>query len=148
MTPEELRMQNGRGGRTLPAELGPELNLLTGRVIGCAILVHKGLGPGFLESIYAEAFAYSLSDSSIRFHREVRVPVEFGGRAVGEHKLDLLVEERVVVELKAVERLQRVHYAQVRSYLRATNLRTGLLLNFNSHLLDVRRILNKEGCAG
>lgn len=148
MKPDEQRMQNCRGGRTLPEELSPALNSLTGRVIGCAIEVHKILGPGFLEAVYSEALAIALSDSAIGFRREVRVGVSFRGRAIGEHRLDLLVEDRVVVELKAVESLARIHYAQVRSYLRATDLRVGLLLNFDGATLEVRRILNPDGRGG
>lgn len=145
---EELRMQNRRGGRTSRPELSPAMNALTGKVIGCAIEVHRCLGPGFLESIYGEALASALAQASIPYHREVRVGVVFKGQAVGEHRLDLLVEELVVVELKAVEQLARVHYAQVRSYLRATNLRVGLLMNFDAATLEVRRILNPDGRTG
>ena len=148
MTSEELRMQNCRTGRTLREELSPALNALTGRVIGCAIEVHRILGPGFLESLYAEALASNLAASGLPHSREVRVAVAFKGRPIGEHRLDLLVDDRVVVELKAVEALARVHYAQVRSYLRATGLRVGLLLNFDAATLEIRRILNPDGRGG
>jgi GxxExxY protein len=141
-------MQKGRSGRTLHEELSPELDALTGRVIGCAIAVHRALGAGFLESIYAEALAVALSDAGIPFAREIRVGVTFRGRPIGEHRLDLLIQDRVVVELKAVESLARVHFAQVRSYLRATGLRVGLLLNFEAPTLEVRRILNPDGRGG
>src|SRR5688500_17787973 len=141
-------MQNRRSGRTLPAELSPALNQLTGRIIGCAIEVHRALGPGFLESLYAEALARALGEAAIPHARELRVGVEFRGHPIGEHRLDLLVGDQVVVELKAVEALARVHYAQVRSYLRATHLRVGLLLNFEAATLEIRRILNPEGGCG
>jgi GxxExxY protein len=141
----DQRTQNRRSGRTLPAELSPALNQLTGRIIGCAIAVHRDLGPGFLELLYAEALARALGEAAIPHAREVRVSVEFRGHPIGEHRLDLLVADQVVVELKAVETLARVHYAQVRSYLRATNLRVGLLLNFEAAVLEVRRILNPDG---
>ena len=141
-------MQNCRMGRTLRPELSPELNAVTGRVIGCAIEVHKTLGPGFLESLYAEAMAAALDECRLAYRREVRVGVSYKGRPIGEHRLDLLINERVVVELKAVESLARVHYAQVRSYLRATDLRVGLLVNFESATLEVRRILNPDGRGG
>jgi GxxExxY protein len=101
-----------------------------------------------LESLYGEALAIALAKTGLQFARELRVGVTFQGRPIGEHRLDLLVEERVVVELKAVEGLARVHYAQVRSYLRATSLRVGLLLNFESPTLEVRRILNPDGRGG
>lgn len=148
MKPEELRMQNGGTGRTLRAELSPELNRLTERVIGCAIDVHRTLGPGFLEALYAEALAMSFDEAGLRFGRELRVSVLYKGRSIGEHRLDLLVEDRVVVELKAVETLAKVHFAQVRSYLRATGLRVGILLNFESSILEIRRILNPDGRGG
>jgi len=138
-------MQNCGNGRTSVAELSPAMNALTGSVIGCAIAVHKVLGPGFLEAVYAEALATALADACIPFRREVRVVVSFRGRQVGEHRLDLLVDDLVVVELKAVEGLARIHFAQVRSYLRATNLRVGLLLNFEAPTVEVRRILNPDG---
>ena len=144
----EPRMQSCGRGRTLPAALSPELDALTGRVIGQAIEVHRCLGPGFLESLYAEALDVALAGAGIMFARELRVEVEFRGRRIGEHRLDLLVEDRVVVELKAVETLGRIHYAQVRSYLRATGLRVGLLLNFEAPTLQVRRILNPDGRGG
>jgi GxxExxY protein len=128
--------------------LSPSLNALTGRVIGCAIEVHRSLGPGFLEALYAEALVMALTTASVRFQRELRVGVSFRGVPIGEHRLDLLVEDQVVVELKAVEQLARVHYAQVRSYLRATDLRVGLLLNFEAATLEVRRILNPDGRGG
>ena len=145
---KELRMQKGGSGRTLRAELSPELDKLTGGIIGAAIEVHRTLGPGFLESLYAEALALALDQTAIPFARELRVGVSFHGRPIGEHRLDLLVADRVVVELKAVETLARIHYAQVRSYLRATDLRVGLLLNFESPTLEVRRILNPDGRGG
>ncbi|MBW8771983.1 MAG: GxxExxY protein [Gemmatimonadetes bacterium] len=128
--------------------MSPSLNALTGRVIGCAIEVHRALGPGFLESLYGEALTHALSEASARYRRELRVGVSFRGAPIGDHRLDLLVEDQVVVELKAVEQLARVHYAQVRSYLRATDLRVGLLLNFESPTLEVRRILNPDGRVG
>lgn len=141
-------MQNCRRGRTPPAELSTELNALTGGIIACAIRVHKALGLGFLEALYGEALSLALSEAGIPWQREVRVGVSFLGRPIGEHRLDLLVDSRVVVELKAVETLARVHYAQVRSYLRATDLRVGLLLNFESSTVEVRRILNPDGRGG
>lgn len=146
--PPELPPGNGRDGRTLRAEVSAELNVLTGEIIGCAIEVHRTLGPGFLEALYAEALARALGAATIPFEREKKVEVLFHGDSIGHHRLDLLVADQVIVELKAVEALARVHYAQVRSYLRATDLRVGLLLNFDAPTLDVRRILNPNGRTG
>ncbi|WP_414661516.1 GxxExxY protein [Horticoccus sp. 23ND18S-11] len=113
---------------------------LTGKVIGVAIGVHRELGPGFLESVYEEAVAIGLVDSGLPFQRQVTVPVLFRGQQVGEHRLDLIVASAVVVELKAIKAFEDVHYAVVRSYLRATGLKFGLLINFAAPTLQVKRI--------
>jgi len=113
---------------------------LTERIIGTAIEVHQELGPGFLESIYEEALCVALADAGLKFKRQLRVPVRFRGREIGEHRLDLLVEDTVVVELKAIAALGDVHFATVRSYLKATELAVGLLLNFTSTTLTVKRV--------
>lgn len=108
---------------------------LTQRIVGCAIEVHRHLGPGLLESIYATALAIELESQKIAFKQQVAVPIEYRGRILGEHRLDLLVENTVVVELKSVERFDPVFEAQLLTYLRLTKLKTGLLINFNSRLL-------------
>ena len=109
-----------------------EMSALTERVIGCAIEVHRILGPGLLESIYRECLMMELSGGSMRFECERFVPIDYKGRRVrGGLKLDLLVEGCLVVELKAVEALHPVHSAQVLTYLRLTGFPAGLLMNFN-----------------
>ena len=108
---------------------------LTGRIIGCAIEVHRHLGPGLLESIYESALAVELEFAEIHFARQVAVPIVYRGKTIGEHRVDLIVEKSVVVELKSVERNDPVFEAQVLTYLRLTKLKVGLLINFNSHLL-------------
>lgn len=108
---------------------------LTGRVIGAAISVHRALGPGFLESIYEEAMALELTALSIPFARQVPVTVLYRDQPVGEHRLDLLVNAELVVELKAVDALAAIHTAQVLSYLKATGLHRGLVVNFRVSLL-------------
>lgn len=108
------------------------INGLTERVIGCAIEVHRHLGPGLLESIYRECLMMELSGSRLRFECERFVPIEYKGRRVrGGLKLDLLVEGSLVVELKAIEALHPVHSAQLLTYLRLTGFPAGLLMNFN-----------------
>jgi GxxExxY protein len=119
-----------------------ELENLTGPIIGAAVDVLRELGPGFVEKIYEEAMAAALQDRGLRFERQLTVPVHFRGRRLGAHRLDLLIEGLVVVELKAVVRLEDVHRAVVLSYLRATSRRVGLLINFKSALLQRERILN------
>jgi len=115
---------------------------LTRRIIASAMAVHRELGPGFLESVYQEALGIQFVMDQIDHRCEHEVQVQFRGRLLGVQRLDFFVEGRVVVELKAVAELLGVHRAQVRSYLRATGVRIGLLINFNQELLQVKRILN------
>ena len=105
---------------------------LSGRIIHAAIAVHKALGPGFLESIYHAALRIALANDGIEFENEAEVHIFFEGAEVGVHYLDLLVERQIVVELKAVKELDEIHFAQLRSYLKATGLRVGLLINFGA----------------
>ena len=104
---------------------------ITGLVIGCAIEVHKVLGPGLKESSYQKALCEVLSDRSIKFEAQRRLQVSFKGTPVGQYQPDLIVENLVVVELKSVERLIPLFTSQVVSYLKVTGLRVGLILNFN-----------------
>ena len=109
---------------------------LSGTIIGAAIAVHKSLGPGLLESVYQECMAIELEFPGIPFRQEVPVPIVYRGRSLkAKHKLDLIVDDRIVVELKAVDALAKIHDAQVLTYLRLTNVRIGLLINFNVPLL-------------
>jgi GxxExxY protein len=126
------------------AEPDPELDELAWKVIGAALAVHRWLGPGFLESIYENALCLELAARDVPFRRQVSAVVYFRGEAVGHGQLDLLVGERLVIELKAVEALSSIHSMQLRSYLKATGLTLGLLINFNVPLLQqgVRRIIN------
>ena len=112
----------------------------TGTIIGAAIRVHEELGPGFLESFYEEALCVELDSLGLRYQRQLLVPVRYRAAVVGEHRLDLLVEGGVVVELKAIERFEPIHFATVRSYLKATNCTVGLLLNFAATTLQVKRV--------
>jgi GxxExxY protein len=111
------------------------------RIIEAAIAVHKVLGPGFLEAIYHNALRVALSQYGIPYAYKKEVSIYFEGVEVGVHELDLLVDGQIIVELKAVKALEDVHFAQVRSYLSATGLRVGLLLNFNAATLVVKRIV-------
>jgi GxxExxY protein len=113
---------------------------LTDRIIAAAIRVHKELGPGFLEMLYEEALAIELASSDISFERQRPVPILYRGRVIGEHRLDLLIAGKVVVELKAISALEDIHFAIVRSYLKATGVDDGLLLNFASTKLTVKRV--------
>ena len=117
----------------------PELDR-TGTIIGAAIRVHEELGPGFLESFYEEALCIELDSLGLRYQRQLLVPVRYRAEVIGEHRLDLLIESDVVVELKTIERFDPIHFATIRSYLKATNCTVGLLLNFAATTLQVKRV--------
>ncbi|HLL90741.1 MAG TPA: GxxExxY protein [Tepidisphaeraceae bacterium] len=108
-----------------------ELNRIAGLVIGSAIEVHRVLGPGFLESHYELALAAEMTRRGLRFVRQPIVSLEYKGELIGDVRLDLLVEGRLVVELKAVDQLTGMNTAQLVSYLKATRNHLGLLINFN-----------------
>ena len=114
------------------------------RVIGAAIEVHRRLGPGFLESVYHKALRCELTALKVDWAAEVEVPILYRGMVVGRHRLDLVVGGELVVELKAASRLEFVHFAQVRSYLAASGIRVGLLLNFDQTRLTIRRVVDQE----
>ena len=102
------------------------------RVIGCAIEVHRQLGPGLLESVYQKALAIELAESGLKFDQEVPVLISYKGRQLDEgFRADLIVEESVILELKSVESLKEVHKKQLQTYLKLTGFRLGYLLNFN-----------------
>ena len=136
--------RQGRQGRQ--AEKG-EPSLETDRwahaVIGAAIEVHRNLGPGFLESIYERALAIELEVREIPFERQAVFPITYKGIMVGEHRCDLVVANRLVVELKAIDSFSSAHLSQVISYLHAGDFELGLLINFSLPLLQngVRRIV-------
>ena len=116
--------------------LSDDLEELKERVIGCAITVHRFLGPGLLESMYQDCLAIELRVAGLTVERERRVHLEYRGHPVGAPlKVDLVVDDRLIVEVKAVERLHPVHLAQVITYLKLTGFPTGLLMNFNATTL-------------
>ncbi len=120
------------------------LDALARDVIGAAIEVHRRLGPGFLESVYEEALCIELTLRGIPFARQVQIGVEYKGHQVGVARLDLLVRDCLVVELKAVEGIAPIHVAQVLSYLKATRLHLGLLISFNVTILQrgIKRVIH------
>lgn len=115
---------------------------LTARILKSALAVHAALGPGYLEQIYHRALIVQLNADGLSCGIEVQVPVYHLGVSVGRHELDLLVEDRAVVELTAVQRLDASHFAQVRSYLSATRLDIGLLFNFGGYRLETHRVFS------
>jgi GxxExxY protein len=117
---------------------------LTGQIIGAAIAVHEALGPGFLEAIYEEALVVELRLRGIAFTRQHSAAVVYREVEVGIHRLDLFVENLIVVELKAIKAIKaidRVHFAVVRSYLRAVGRKHGLILNFALAKLQPKRVI-------
>ena len=117
-------------------------DLVTEKVIGCAIEVHRALGPGLLESAYEQCMARELSLHSIRFRLQVPVPVQYKGIDLEcGYRIDLLIDDQVLVELKSVDRLSAIHDAQLLTYMKLARIATGLLINFNSmRLIDgIRR---------
>lgn len=121
--------------------MGLEHEELTDRIIAAASEVHCQLGPGFLESIYGKALVIELRRRGLKAEPEVPVPVFYSGEEVGKHRLDLLVEDTIVVELKAIKDLEDIHFAVARSYLKATGKRHGLIPNFAKTTLEVRRVI-------
>lgn len=122
-----------------------ELNAITEKIIGCGIRVHKELGPGLLESTYESCLKFELEELGLRVRRQVKQPICYRGRRVNaKYFLDLLVEEEVVVEVKAVKALLPIHDAQLLTYLRLSKKKLGLLMNFNVTLLrdGIRRMIN------
>ena len=122
-----------------------EENPLTDKIIGAALEVHRHIGPGLLESAYEECLCSELSRCGLRFQRQVHLPVLYKGlRLDCAYKMDLVVEDSVVVEIKAIDQLLPIHKAQLLTYLRASGKRTGLLINFNVVKLKdgLRRVLN------
>src|SRR5258706_1899879 len=125
-------------------EPNPELNALTNAIIGAAIEVHRGLGAGLLESLYENALAHEFLLRKIPFTRQVAITVMYKQQIIGETRLDFLVDAKVIVEIKSVEVLNKVHTAQLICYLKITGHKLGLLINFNVPVLKdgIRRIAN------
>lgn len=120
------------------------LNELTSAIIGAAIAVHRVLGPGLLESIYETALCIELDDQGIRYVRQYRVPAFYKGRPLGSYYVDLVVDDRVIVEVKSVAVVPPVMEAQLITYMRLTKKRVGLLVNVNSPVVKdgiIRRVL-------
>jgi len=117
---------------------------LTNKIINCCVTVHKTLGSGFLEIIYHNALKIELTKQGLMYETEKEVIITYDDIKVGKHRIDLLIEGKVVIELKAVDELSNKYYAQVRSYLNALSLGTGLLVNFSMPTVDVRRVQPKR----
>ena len=127
-------------------EPGAELDRLAYAVIGAAIEVHRRLGPGLLEGLYEAALCTELQLRNVSFKRQVPVSVLYKGLLLGELRIDVLVHEKLVLELKSTDTIAPVHLAQLLSYLKATDLRLGLLINFNVSTLrqGIKRVVLKR----
>ena len=116
-----------------------EHEALTERIIGAAIEVHRRLGPGFLESVYEKALIIELKKRGLAVQDQMEVIIAYDGEEVGRHRLDLFVEDTIVVDLKAIKNLEDIHFAVVRSQLKAVGRQHGLLLNFAKTTLEPKR---------
>jgi GxxExxY protein len=117
---------------------------LTGRIIGCAMKVHNTLGNGFQEVIYQRALKIELTISGIPFVRELEMDIHYEGKKIGTRRVDFLVAEKVMVELKAISCLEKIHLAQGLNYLEAYQLDIGLLINFGANRLEFNRLINQH----
>ena len=123
-------------GRNIPSKKSiVQDDPLTRRIIACAIEVHKRLGPGLLEKLYQEAMFIEMELNSLHVEKNVKIPVEYKGKAIGDYFIDLLVEDAVILELKSVERHDPVFEAQILSYMKLTGKKVGLLINFSSKMV-------------
>ncbi len=119
------------------------LKEVTERIISCAIEVHSTLGPGLLESVYEEALAQELSIRGITYEKQKEISLKYKGKDIGKHRIDFLIEDEVIVELKAVETMVNIYDAQILTYLKAMDKRVGLLINFNVERLKhgIKRLI-------
>lgn len=117
---------------------------ITEKIIGAAMKVHSALGNGFQEVIYQRAMEIELEDSGIQFKREFEMPVYYKSREIGMRRVDFFVENKIMVELKAIIQLENVHLAQAKNYLEAFNVQVGLLINFGSISLQFKRLENSK----
>jgi len=122
-----------------------DLNHLSSRIFGAAIEVHKTLGPGLLESIYEECLCYELDLQGIKYERQVNLPVKYKAKSLDcGYRIDLIVDHYIIIELKTVDSIAPIHKAQLLTYLKLSNLKLGLLLNFNVPIMKngIQRIVN------
>lgn len=119
-----------------------EINELTEIIIGCCYEVYNSLGYGFLEKVYENALCVELKQKKIKVEQQKKLTVFYKEEIVGEYIADLIVDDRVVVELKTIEKLAQIHRSQVLNYIKATNKKLGLLINFSPVTVEVKRIAN------
>jgi GxxExxY protein len=117
---------------------------ITERIISCAIKIHSVLGPGLLENLYEEAMEIEFKHRGIKYIRQKELEIRYQGQSIGKQRLDYLIEDKVILELKSVESINSIHFAQLLTYLKAENVKVGLLINFNVDRLKhgIKRIIN------
>lgn len=120
-----------------------DINKLTHKIIGCAMEVHNQMGNGFQEVVYQRALSIELNLNGIAHQREMEMPLEYKGYNVGKRRVDFFIEEKVMLEIKAIEKLEGVHKAQAINYCEAYNIADGLLINFGAERLQYHRVFNK-----
>jgi len=128
----------------MPLDLDSRTELLAKEIVDAAFMVHSTLGPGLLESVYEKCFSFELERRKVSFQTQLNVPIRYGDQTLESGlRIDLLIEDRVIVELKSVDRLSSLYEAQLLTYLKLMNLRLGLLINFNVPLIrgGIRRIV-------
>ena len=121
-----------------------DINKLTHKIIGCAMEVHNQMGNGFQEVVYQRALTIEFSLQNLTFARELEMPLEYKGESVGSRRVDFFVENLVMVEIKAIEKIEGVHKAQAINYCEAYNIADGLLINFGAERLQYHRVFNKK----
>ncbi len=121
-------------------------NELSNLIIGAALSIHKDIGPGLLESVYEECFDFELRERDLKFERQKHIPLIYKNiKLEGAFRADFIIEDKIIVELKAVESIANTHKSQLLTYLKLTDLKLGLLINFNNSLLKdgIHRVVNK-----
>lgn len=124
--------------------MGKSINNITHKIIGCAMQVHNTLGNGFQEVIYQRALAIEMRLAELSYQREMEMPIFYREEQIGTRRVDFFVEDCVMVELKAMEKIEDVHKAQAINYLEAYNIADGLLINFGGLSLEFKRLYNKK----
>jgi GxxExxY protein len=121
-----------------------QYNEITQRIIGCAMNVHSKMKNGYVESVYQKCLAIELKKNHLHFQQEVDVPINYDGIVVGRRRVDFIVEENIIVEIKAVTTLENSHLAQAINYLETHHLHIGLLINFGAKSLQFKRLVNGQ----
>jgi GxxExxY protein len=124
------------------AKTAKELNDLSNRIIGLAIGVHKKLGPGFQEKIYQEALLKEFKKGGMEYEKQKVIRVDYEGQSLGNQRIDLLVDEEIILEIKACTKIIPIYRDQLISYLKTTDKRLGLILNFGRSKLEIKRVVN------